>query len=125
MWGDGIARDFYREISTLLDDNSTAREQSTQSLVAELLAEQTHDGEFLVERVRAGIEADPRVKGRLALWARRLVGEALSQTQHAAVNRDALLELVGERGDLADLVRLLARVTDAHGERMTALGLSG
>ena len=44
--------------------------------------------------------ADPRIAGRLALWGRRLVGEALSQAQQVAVERDALASLlVGGAGD--------------------------
>jgi len=34
---------------------------------------------FIVERVRAGIAEDRRLAGRLALWGRRLMGEALTQ----------------------------------------------
>ena len=34
-----------------------------------------------VDRVRRAIEEDPVVAGRLALWGRRIVGEALAQAQ--------------------------------------------
>ena len=34
--------------------------------------------------------------GRLALWARRLVGEAISQTQHVLADRDSLMLLLVE-----------------------------
>ena len=37
---------------------------------------------------------DPQIAGRLALWGRRLVGEALSQAQQVAVERDALASLL-------------------------------
>ena len=47
-----------------------------------------------VDRVRAAIAADPRVGGRLALWGRRLMGEALSQAQRVAAERDALSALL-------------------------------
>jgi hypothetical protein len=92
--GDGLATDFYRQ------------------------------AEFAVAKVRAAIEADPKRAGRLALWARRLVGEALIQAQRVAVERDALTELlVGGSGDLAGVGRLLQRLTDRHTARMAALGL--
>ncbi len=64
--GDGIAADFYRAVAELLDQD-TGRSCST------VLADTGH-AEFVVARVRAAIEADPKVAGRLALWARRLVG---------------------------------------------------
>jgi hypothetical protein len=79
--------------------------------------------------VRAAINDDPRNGGRLALWGRRLVGEALSQAQRVAAERDALSTLlVGgvERpgADLAEIGRMLARLTDNHARRMAALGLA-
>src|SRR5215218_9763245 len=78
--GDGIATDFYREIAAYLDD-------STRDLVLRVLEDTGHSA-FAVDRVRAAIEADPRLAGRLALWGRRLVGEALSQAQRVAAERD-------------------------------------
>jgi hypothetical protein len=114
--GDGIASDFYREVAQFVDE-------STRALVLEVLADTGH-ASFAVERVRAGIEAEPALRGRLALWARRLVGEALSSAQRVAVERDALARLLGGSGDLAEVARLLARITDAHTQRMAALGLS-
>lgn len=117
--GDGIATDFYREVSTYLDDE-------TQALVVEVLSDSGH-AEFAVDRVRAAIEADPSVAGRLALWARRLVGEALVQAQRVAVDREALTNLivggVEGSGGLVELGRLLARLTEAHTKRMAQLGL--
>ncbi len=121
--GDGIARDFYREMADLLDADGTAA--ASRALLLELLVEPAGAGDYVVGAVTRAVAADPPVGGRLALWARRLVGEALTQTQRAAAQRDALLELVGERRDLAEMLALLGRVTDGQAARMTALGLSG
>lgn len=120
--GDGIATDFYREISAYVDP-------STRDLVHRVL-EDTGHADFVVTAVRAAIDADPRVGGRLALWGRRLVGEALSQAQRVAADRDALATvLVGGTADMpgADLVeigRMFSRLTEAHTTRMGRLGLT-
>jgi hypothetical protein len=119
--GDGIARDFYREISAFLDPE-------THRLVTTVLEDEGH-AEFVLREVRQAIEADPRVAGRLALWARRLVGEALSQAQRVAADRDGLTALLvgsvpGAGADLAELVRMFGRITEAHTRRMQLLGLS-
>jgi hypothetical protein len=66
------------------------------------------------------------VAGRLALWARRLVGEALGQAQRVAAEREALAGLLagGEISQLGEIGRMFAQLTDAHARRMAALGLS-
>ena len=69
--GDGLAADFYREIAAFLDaDTRDAHRGEPRRTPG--------SREFVVDRVRAAIAADPRVGGRLALWGRRLMGEALS-----------------------------------------------
>jgi hypothetical protein len=114
--GDGFAADFYREVAELMDEE-------TQSLVVDVLDDTGH-AEFAVAHVRSATESDPAVAGRLALWARRLVGEALVQAQRVAVDRDALARLiVGGVGELAAVGELLARLTQRHSERMEKLGL--
>lgn len=115
--GDGIAADFYRVIATLLD-------QPTRTLVLTVLADSGH-AEFAIARVREAIAADPAVAGRLALWARRLVGEALSQAQRVAAEREALARLLagGSAAQLGEIGRMFAALTDAHAQRMAALGL--
>jgi hypothetical protein len=119
--GDGIATDFYREVSAFVD-------AGTRELVQEVLADTGHS-EFAVDRVRAAISRNPSLGGRLALWGRRLVGEALSQAQRVAAERDALATLlvggVDRPGaDLGEVGRMFARLTDAHTRRMANLGLS-
>jgi ferritin-like protein len=116
--GDGIAADFYRAVAQVLDP-------ATQSLVLTVLADTGH-AEFVIARVTEAIEADPRIAGRLALWARRLVGEALGQAQRVAAEREPLARLLvgGAANQLGDIGRMFAALTDAHAQRMAALGLS-
>ena len=115
--GDGLASDFYREVAAFVQD------AAARGLILEALAD-TGQASFAVAKVNAAIQADPAIAGRLALWGRRLVGEALIQAQRVAVERDALTELlVGGSLDLAGIGRLLTRLTDNHTARMAAMGL--
>lgn len=119
--GDGVAMDFYREIAAYLDPQ-------TQEIVNAVCDDLGHSA-FIVERIRSAIREDPRVAGRLALWGRRLIGEAMSQAQRVAAERDALSALlVGGLGrpgvDLAEFGRMLTRLTENHSRRMASLGLS-
>ena len=118
--GDGIAADFYREVAAYVDED-------TRTLVHEVLADRGHD-EFVIDRVRSGIDADPKLAGRLALWGRRLVGEALSQAQRVAADRDALTSLLTGTSDrpgmdLAAISRMFSRLVANHTKRMARLGL--
>jgi hypothetical protein len=115
--GDGIAADFYRVIAELLDP-------ATRSLVLEALAVTGH-AQFAIKRVREAVDADPKVAGRLALWARRVLGEALSQAQRVAADREPLARLLagGSSAQLGEVGRMFASLTDAHAKRMEALGL--
>jgi hypothetical protein len=118
--GDGLAADFYREVAAYLDAD-------TRDLIVASLAD-SGQSEFVVDRVRAAIAADGRLGGRLALWGRRLMGEALSQAQRVAAERDALAALLAGGTDrpgldLAAIGRMFSRLTERHAERMGNLGL--
>jgi hypothetical protein len=119
--GDGLAADFYREITAFVD-------AGTRGLILESLQD-AGQADFVVDRVRQAIAADPRVGGRLALWGRRLMGEALSQAQRVAAERDSLAALlaggVDRPGlDLAAMGRMFTRLTENHTQRMAELGLA-
>ena len=119
--GDGLANDFYREIAAYLDTD-------TRDLIVASLEDSGHAA-FVVDRVRSAIAADPRLGGRLALWGRRLMGEALTQAQRVAADRDSLTALlaggIDRPGlDLAAIGRMFTRITERHAERMAELGLA-
>ncbi|MER5423707.1 ferritin-like fold-containing protein [Streptosporangium roseum] len=113
--GTGIALDFYREAAAHVD-------AETRRLVEEVLVDEGRS-QFAVERVGAALKEDPTQSGRLALWARRMVGEALSQGQHVAAARPELAKLLVEAAG-EDITRMFARLTEAHGARMAAMGLT-
>ena len=119
--GDGIASDFYREVSAFVDPE-------TRDLVLGALAD-AGQAEFVVHEVRTAIDAEPALAGRLALWGRRLMGEALSQAQRVAADRDTFtVLLVGADGvqgaGLTEIVHMFGRITERHTNRLKSLGLS-
>lgn len=127
--GFGIAGDFYRKVAELTDED-------TCELVTSAVAD-TQRAEFIAPQVRAAVEADPALGGRLSLWARRLVGEALSQAQSVAASQVDLAALLAGSaqdedeshsngsgsGDLATVSRMFATLTEAHNTRLAAMGL--
>ncbi|MEU1839206.1 ferritin-like fold-containing protein [Micromonospora chersina] len=113
--GDAISDDFLREIAGGLDGPD-------RRLILDVLHDSRY-AEFAATEIRAAVQADPRVANRLSMWARRLVGEALSQAGRvAAADRGALTALISREG--LDVPALFRRLTDAHTGRMTAAGLN-
>jgi tRNA-(MS[2]IO[6]A)-hydroxylase MiaE-like protein len=115
--GDGLAADFYREVAGFLPEQ-------TRTLVLGVLADTGH-GAFAEREVAAAIERNRQVRDRLALWGRRLLGEAITQAQHVVAERDELAELfVRGFGDLSGIAVLFKKLQLRHNRRMATLGLS-
>lgn len=115
--GDGIATDFYRDVAQYLDPE-------TRDLINAVCAD-FGQSKFVVDAVQYCVAEDPTVAGRLALWGRRLMGEAVAQSQRVAAQREGLIDLVlgGLGPDLAAVTRMFADLTEAHTARMKSLGL--
>jgi len=115
--GDGLAADFYREVAGWLPG-------STGELVQRVLADTGHSA-FAEREVRAACAASRQVRDRLALWGRRLLGEAVTQAQRIVAERDELADfIVSGATDLTGIAALLRRLQSNHGKRMAKLGLS-
>src|SRR6202008_1250453 len=115
--GDALAADFYREIADALPDE-------VADVVRGVLAETGHS-QFVVAEVGAAVAASGKQRNRLTLWARRLLGEAITQAQYVLAEHDELTDLVvsgtGGAGKNTDFFDRLQRT---HAERMAELGLA-
>jgi hypothetical protein len=112
--GDAVADDFFRVVSAGLDDTD-------RTLIETVLAE-TSASDLAAEEIRAAVEADAAVTGRLSLWARRLVGEGINRAQGVAAANERLTAII--LGDGGSLDALLRRLTRAHQDRMKSVGLN-
>lgn len=113
--GTGIAADFVREMAAHLDPE-------TRDFIMDVLSRPQADA-YVVPRLREVMAADSPAAGPLALWGRRLMGEALSQAQRVAADRPDLVALILGPEDLAAFQQMVTRMTTAHSDRMRALGL--
>ena len=115
--GDALAADFYREIADVLPDE-------VADVVRGVLSETGHS-QFVVAEVRAAVASSGKQRNRLTLWARRLLGEAITQAQYVMAEHDELTDLVvsgtGGLGKITDFFDGLQRT---HAERMAELGLA-
>ena len=116
---EAITEEFYAAIAKNLDE-------PTQLAIA---AVRTSDEQLaaLTELLKKMLAEDPRLSSRLALWGRRMVGEALTQVQRIGAKHSFL---VGLRPDgtqeqaAAEVAVIVSALTRNHSRRMSQLGLT-
>ena len=115
--GDAMAADLYLALAGSLPDEIA-------DVVRAVLAETVHS-QFVVAEVRTAVTASGRQRSRLALWSRRLLGEAVTQAQFVLADHDELVDLVltGSSG-LGQMTDFFERMQRTHDERMRNLGLA-
>lgn len=115
--GDALAADLYLEIADGLPDE-------VADVVRAALSETGHS-QFVVAEVRAAVMSSGKQRSRLALWSRRLFGEAITQAQYVLAEHDELVDLVvAGPGGLGQLSAFFDRLQQTHDRRMRDLGLS-
>ncbi|MGV0642964.1 ferritin-like fold-containing protein [Mycolicibacterium sp. XJ879] len=115
--GDALAADFYLEIADALPDEIS-------DVVRAVLAETGHS-QFVVAEVQAAVTASDKQRHRLALWSRRLLGEAITQAQFVLADHDELVDLVMASGEgLSQMTEFFDRLQRTHAARMEELGLA-
>lgn len=113
--GDALAADLYLALAGSLPDE-------VGDVVRAVLAETEHS-QFVVAEVRSAVNSSGRQRSRLALWARRLLGEAITQAQFVMADHDELVDLVMAGGGLGQLSEFFDRLQHTHNERMRDLSL--
>ncbi|GAB3655150.1 ferritin-like domain-containing protein [Zhihengliuella somnathii] len=107
---DAVAADVYRVLGVRIGVHADRVARRIQELDAQ--------AEWLTGRLKADLD-DERLRSRLALWGRRLMGEALTRSRSllATTEFGTLLTADEEKELFATLVR-------HHAQRMSALGLT-
>jgi 1,2-phenylacetyl-CoA epoxidase catalytic subunit len=115
--GDALAADLYLEIADGLPDEVADVVRATLS--------ETQHSQFVVAEVRAAVTSSAKQRSRLALWSRRLLGEAITQAQYVLAEHDELVDMVVSRAEgLTQLAGFFDRLQHTHDERMRELGLA-
>jgi tRNA isopentenyl-2-thiomethyl-A-37 hydroxylase MiaE len=114
--GDALAADFYLEIADSLPAEPA-------DVVRAVLSETGHS-QFVVAEVQAAVASSDRQRHRLALWSRRLLGEAITQAQFVMAEREDLVDLVLSSGEgLTQMTEFFGRLQETHATRVRELGL--
>lgn len=115
--GYGLVTDFHREVSGHLDG-------ATRAVVEEVLADNGY-ADYVVSVLSPVIPTEKQLAARLALWGRRVVGEAIKLSQNALIRHPSLvLLLAGAGNDDEGAGRVLNRLAGGHARRMGRLGLT-
>ena len=113
---DGLAADFYAEVSGALPAGPRA-------VVAEVMSA-TGSSAFAREEVRKAIDANPSLRSPLTLWGRRLLGEAITHAQWVLAAEEEVTDLLfAGAASLQGMAGFFDVVADRHSARMADLGL--
>lgn len=114
-----IFEDFYQAIAAFLDPE-------TQRIIAEVRTPQEQT-DVLQGKLLQMLGEDPRLSSRLALWGRRLVGEALTHARRIGAQHSFLAGLSPDKTEeeaAAEVAAIMALLTRNHSKRMSKLGLT-
>lgn len=111
--GDALVRDFADSLMPALDRISA-------EVTRRALAERDEQESFALDEITRLVGDDPGAAERVATYARRVIGEALTQTRRALDETGALRTLLG-----SDEVekRVLLNLLQRHRERLDRLGI--
>lgn len=115
---DGVAGEFYSLIASGL-------EPEARDLVHQVKRTEAN-ADWLRDRLQLAIADHPERASRMALWGRRLLGEALTQAREIGEKYDYFGALQAEgRGDRGqEMTTLFASLVESHSRRMRQLGMT-
>lgn len=111
--GDTLVSDFADRLAEVVDPVSA-------EIVRVTLGDRQSQEAFALEELSRAIEEDPRAGERIASYARRIVGDALTQTRNALLQASVLRDLMGgHEGEK----RLVLELLESHRGRLDRLGI--
>jgi hypothetical protein len=111
--GDALVSDFADALTPLLDT-------VTAELLRVTLSDRADQDAFALDEITSGVDGRPEETDRVAAYARRVIGEALTQTRRALDETKALRTILGgQEGEK----RLLLDMLDRHRARLDRLGI--
>ncbi|MFM9377364.1 ferritin-like fold-containing protein [Gordonia sp. VNK21] len=115
--GDGLAADFFAEVAGVLPEGS-------REIFASVMG-QTTSSDWARDAVRAAVAADPAVAAPLALWGRRLLGEAITHMQWVLAEDEEVTDfLFAGAGSLTSVAGFFDSMAQRHAARMADLSLA-
>jgi hypothetical protein len=110
--GDALMSDFGDELIPVLDPVS--------AVVVRQLSDRSEQEGFALDEITGGIAEDPEAAERVAAYARRVIGEALTQTRRALDATGAIRELLGGQEEEK---RMLLDLLQRHRARLDRMGV--
>ena len=111
--GDALVAEFAEELAGKVDPVSA-------EVIANALGDREDMEGFALDELTRAMEQDPGAKERIAHYARRISGEALTQTRRALSDAPALQTLLGGP---AGEKQLLLQLLESHRLRLDRLGI--
>jgi hypothetical protein len=111
--GDAMVADFAEVVMPVLDPVSA-------EVVRRTISNREEQEAFALDELTRALERDPGAADRVAIYARRVIGEALNQTRRAVTATTVLRQLLGGQ-ELEK--RLLLDLLDRHRRRLDRLGI--
>jgi hypothetical protein len=111
--GDALVSDFAEVLIAVLDP-------VTAQIIRRTLGERQDQEAFALDELGRSMAEDPAATERIAAFARKIAGEALTQTSQALTQTQVLFDLLGGQGAEKEMV---LKLLEGHRARLDRLGV--